>query len=203
MEQIEKHNDTKPKEPHPAPGRPGSRPLWNTGHKTAVGTSLSNRSRVWFTIAHGYINEIYFPDVDKANTRFVRLLVSDGGTFLSDEDGDADHEVRGMHPGVPAFRVATRCKHGKYCIEKEIIADPDRDCVVMQLRFEAAPDAGNLHLYVFADPHLKDEGEDNDAWVGACKGIPMLFAQRRDRAMAIACSQPFKHLSCGYMGVFT
>jgi glucoamylase len=41
----------------------------------------------------------------------------------------------------------------------------------------------------------------NDAWTGAWKGVPMLFARRGGTALALACSTPFRAMSCGYVGV--
>ncbi|HEX7360078.1 MAG TPA: hypothetical protein VF283_06280 [Bryobacteraceae bacterium] len=83
---IERHAKTRMKEQTPAPGKPGSAPRWTTGAKTAVGTAVSQQSRIWFTIAHGIVNEIYFPTIDQANLRAARFLVADGRGFFSDEE---------------------------------------------------------------------------------------------------------------------
>jgi glucoamylase len=196
---IEKHDDTKLQERKPAPGRPGNKPTWNTGHKTAVGTSISSRSRIWFTIAHGYLNEIYFPDVDRANTRCIRFLVSDGSNFLSDEAPDTENEVGAIEPGIPAFKIRIRDKQNRFIIDKEIITDPHCDALIMRVRFK--PSSPDLRLYVFVNPHMGDEGEDNNGWVGQYKGTRMLFAERGGLGLALACSAPFKQMSAGYMGV--
>ena len=42
-----------------APGGPGIPPRWTTSAKTGLGTSLSPLSRVWFTLSHGVLNEVY------------------------------------------------------------------------------------------------------------------------------------------------
>jgi glucoamylase len=42
-------------------GRPGLSPAWSRASKQGVGTSLSDRSRVWFTIAGGVVTEVYYP----------------------------------------------------------------------------------------------------------------------------------------------
>lgn len=198
---IEKHANTKAQHRSPAPGRPGITPSWNTGAKTAVGTALNRHSRIWFTIAHGYLNEIYFPDIDRANTRFIRFLVSGDRQFFSDEATDTGYSVRPAHPGVPAYYISTQCNQNRYRMEKEIITDPDRDAVLMRLHFEPLASAKDLRVFVFANPHVGDEGEDNSGWTGEYKGIPMLFAERGGVAFAIACSSPFKDMSCGFMGV--
>jgi glucoamylase len=43
----------------PAPGRPGLEPRWTSSAKSGVGTAVDSGSRVWFTISHGIVNEVY------------------------------------------------------------------------------------------------------------------------------------------------
>lgn len=198
---IEKRDETKPKQRSPAPGRPGRKPSWETGAKTAVGTSVTTESRIWFTVARGYLNEIYFPDVDLANTRFVRFLVSSDDGFFSDEAGGTEYSIRAAEAGIPVYHVSSQCKQRRYSLEKEIITDPDRDALLIKVNFQPAHPSKDLRLYVFANPHVEDEGEDNSGWAGEYKGIGMLFAQRGGLSFAIACSTPFKNMSCGFIGV--
>src|SRR4051812_37386646 len=61
-----------------APGWPGIPPRWTSSVKNGVGTAMSASSKVWFTISHGILDEIYFPRVDSACTRDLGLLVTDG-----------------------------------------------------------------------------------------------------------------------------
>jgi glucoamylase len=68
--------------PSDAPGWPGISPRWTSSAKTALGTSLSQSSRVWFTLSHGILNEVYYPRVDQACLRDLGLLVTDGRGFL-------------------------------------------------------------------------------------------------------------------------
>lgn len=197
---LEKHNNTRLKNSKPARGRPGEKPIWSSGAKTAVGTALSLDSRIWFTIGSGIVNEIYFPDIDCANTRGLKFLVADGKKFFSDEEHDATHKVRWLEPGVPAVVAESVCKKSRYRLQKEILTDPDRDVLLLSVRFQPAHGEDDLHLYVFSNPHLGDQGAGNDAWAGDYKGVPMLFAARDGLSLAIACSQNFKALSCGYLG---
>ena len=55
--------------PRPATGGPGTEPRWTSSAKSGVGTALDSRSRIWFTISHGIVDEVYYPRVDQANTR--------------------------------------------------------------------------------------------------------------------------------------
>ncbi len=198
---IERESITRPSGNSNAPGHPGAKPRWSSGAKTAVGTAASQESRVWFTISKGTLNELYFPSIDQANTRSLRFLVADGEQFFSDEENDADHSVRPIHPEVPAFHIATRCKKHFYAIEKQVIADPNRDALLLKVHFQPDPQHGNLRLYVFMDAHLGDCGEHNHAWTREYKGVPMLFARREQTSLAMASTAPFKTMSCGFVGV--
>jgi glucoamylase len=195
---IEKHGTTRPKDVRKAHGKPGDKPTWSSGAKTLVGTAASARSRIWYTVGNGTLNEVYFPDVDQANTRSVRFLVTDGKTFFSDEEWDAEHTVAWMAPGVPGCHIESRCKAGRYTIVKDIITDPVRDTLMMRVNFTTAEPA--LKLYLFTEPQMGDRGANNNAWVGKYKSIVMLLAQRDRTCLAIASQPPFLETSCGYMG---
>jgi glucoamylase len=43
---------------------PGSQAGWTSSARTGVGTALSNRSNVWFTLSHGTFDEIYMADLN-------------------------------------------------------------------------------------------------------------------------------------------
>ena len=51
-----------------APGWPGLAPRWTSSAKSGVGAAINRNSRVWFTLSHGILDEIYFPRVDTACT---------------------------------------------------------------------------------------------------------------------------------------
>ena len=195
---IEQHATTKLSRNTPAPGRPGDPPRWTTGAKVAVGTAISQQSRIWFTISGGILNEIYFPSIDQANTRTLRFVVADGANFVSDEESDAQHAVKQIASGVPAYRISSTSRLGRYQIQKEIVPDPDRDVLLVRVQWEAK--SSNLRIYALLDPHIGDSGADNDAWVGVYKGISMLFARREETALALACDTGFEAMSCGYIG---
>lgn len=67
------------------PGAPGIAPRWTSSAKSAVGTSITADSRVWFTISHGILNEIYAPRLDMACIRDFGFLVTGKGIFLRRE----------------------------------------------------------------------------------------------------------------------
>lgn len=195
---VEEHASTKITPSSPAPGGPGADPRWAKANKDAVGTATSAHSRIWFTIVDGALSEVFFPAIDLANTRSVRFLVTDGREFFSD-GAEQRHTVRAVEPFAPHYRIRTQEKDGRYCLEKEVVPDPSRDAILMRVHFEAKDK--NLRLFLFAVPNIGDLGEDNDAWVGEYKSVPMLFAQRGELALAVGCSTPWKKAGAGFIGV--
>ena len=186
---------------HSAPGGPGIPARWTSSAKTGVGTALSNKSRVWFTLSHGIFNEIYYPRIDQACIRDMGLIVTDGAEFFSEEKRDAVHEVRWLASGVPAFRLVNTCRDGRYRIEKQILTDPHRDTVLQRTQFVAQQGTlSDYHLYVLLAPHLGNHGAGNTAWIDEFEGTPLLFAQREGNALALACSAPWLKCSVGYVG---
>ena len=185
-----------------APGWPGIPARWTSSAKSGVGTSVSRDSRVWFTLSHGILNEIYYPRVDHACTRDLGFIVTDGHTYFSEEKRDAQSHTTQAAPGIPAYRIHNTDADGRYRIEKEILTDPWRDVVLQRVRF--VPLEGTLadfHLYVLLAPHLANAGAGNTGWTGDYKGTPMLFAAREHYALALACSAPWLARSVGFVGV--
>ena len=184
-----------------APGAPGIPPRWTSSAKSGVGTAIDAQSRVWFTLSHGIVNEVYFPRLDQANTRDFGLIVTDRKDFFSEEKRDATSRVAPLAQGVPGYRVTSDCMRGRYRIVKTILTDTQRDVLLQAVYFQ--PLRGEMADYsVFAllAPHIDNCGSGNSAWIGEWKGMSMLFAQRNGTALALACSVPFRALSCGYVG---
>ena len=182
-------------------GAPGMPPLWTSSAKTGVGTALSDKSRVWFTLSHGIFNEIYSPRIDKACIRDMEFIITDGVNFFSEEKADTVSKVEYLAEGVPAFRVENTCREGRYRVEKEIVTDPQRDTVLQQVRFIAQQgELSDYCLYVLLAPHLGNQGNGNTAWIGEFENTPLLFAQREGNCLALACSAPWGKQSVGYVG---
>jgi hypothetical protein len=73
-----------------APGWPGIPARWTSSAKTGIGTAVSRDSRVWFTLSHGIINEVYYPRIDQACTRDLGFIVTDGQSYFSGRSGMPD-----------------------------------------------------------------------------------------------------------------
>jgi glucoamylase len=185
-----------------APGWPGIAPRWTSSAKTGIGTALNLHSRVWFTLSHGILNEIYFPRVDQACTRDFGLLVTDGREFFSEEKRHCTFTNVPVEPGVPVYELTNTHNQGRYRIEKEVLTDPWRNVVLQKIRFVPLQgDLGDYRLYALLASHLSNFGYGNTGWLGDYKGKPMLFAQRDSAALALGCSAPMPKRSVGFAGV--
>jgi len=184
-----------------APDGPGGTARWTSSAKSGLGTSTDAQSQLWFTLSHGIVNEVYYPRLDQANIRDLGLIVTDGKNFFSEEKRHATTTVKTLAPGVPAYETMNACNEGRYRIHKTILTDPRRPCLIQRVRFEALVGAiKDYQLFALLSPHLANHGAGNDGWLGDHKGWPMLFAQRGDTALALACSLPWRAASCGYVG---
>ena len=184
-----------------APGWPGIPARWTSSAKSGVGTALSGGSRVWFTLSHGILNEIYYPRVDSACTRDFGLIVTDGAGYFSEEKRHTRADVALLAPGVPAFHLTNTALDGRYRIEKDVLSDPASDVVLQRVRFTPlAGAAGDYRVFALLAPHLGNRGDGNTAWVGDYKGVPVLYAERDRHALALACSAPWIARSVGFVG---
>ncbi len=162
-------------------------------------------SRVWFTVGHGILNEVYWPRVDRPQIRDLGFIVADGAGFWSEVKRDAESEVGFVEPGVPA--VVAIHRHPTYQLTLRICADDHADVVRIEATLEdrrpAADSARVLHplrLYALLAPHLGFSGTRNWAWTGSYKGRPMLFAEDEPYALALASEPPPVRQSVGFVG---
>lgn len=184
-----------------APGAPGIPARWASSAKSGIGKAMRATSDVSFTISHGILNEIYYPWEDEAAIRDSELLVTNGQDFFSEEKRNTTHIVKTASPGVPAYLLINICSEKRYRIDKEVITDPIRNTVLQRIRFRALKGTlKDYRLYAITAPHLDNAGGGNTAWVENSKGVPMLFARRKHRVMAMACSIPWKKRSVGFVG---
>ncbi len=182
-------------------GHPGIPPAWTRSTKEGVGTAYNTASRIWFTLSHGILNEVYYPTVDSPQIRDLQYLVTDGKSFFHEEKRDLSTELEYIDLHAPAFRITNRDPEGRYQIIKEIIADPHLSCVLVQTRLEGDSDfLKKLRLYVLLAPHLESRGWGNNAAKAEVSGRTILVAFRNDIYLALGATVPFKKTSCGYVG---
>ncbi len=184
-----------------APGWPGIEPRWTSSAKSGIGTALNLHSRVWFTLSHGILNEVYFPRVDQACTRDLGLIITNGTNYFSEEKRHCKFENLPLEPGVPVYELTNTEYQQRYRIEKEIFTDPYRNVVLQKIKF--IPLQGKLsdyRLYALLAPHLANAGMGNTGWTGDYKGVPMMFAEHGGYALAFACSVAWRKMSVGFVG---
>ena len=159
-----------------APGWPGIPPRWTSSAKSGVGTALSPVSRVWFTLSHGILDEIYYPRVDQACTRDFGLIVTGDDGFFAEEKRDCTFEIAGLEDGVPAFKLVNTHTGGRFRIFKDVLTDQRADVVIQRVRLEVL-NGPPLRLFALLAPHLVNGGAHNTAWIGEYKGHRMLLAE--------------------------
>ena len=182
-------------------GRPGLAPKWTSSSKQGVGTAYSASSRVWFTISHGILNEVYYPTIDRPQVRDMQFLVSDGETFFHEERRHLNHEIEYLERDTLGYRVISSDPEGRYRIVKEIIADPHQPCVLLRACLEGEESwLRRLKFYVLLAPHLEVGGWGNSARRLTAGSQTVLLAWKNRTFLALGASVGFDRTSCGYVG---
>ena len=181
-------------------GAPGLESSWTHADKDGVGTAYSVGSRLWFTIWHGILTEVYYPTVDRPQLRDLEFLFSDGEGLFLEEKRDLDYKVERMSPSQ-GFKITAHDREDRFSYTKEIIAEPERPCVLIHTRIAGQNQfLKKLKTYVLCAPHLEVGGEGNNAFVVEVSGRDLLVAEKDNRWLVIGASCGFSKLSCGYVG---
>ena len=188
--------------PNTAFGAPGIEPRWTASTKEGIGTAYHTSSRVWFTLSHGIIDEIYYPLVDAPNTRDLQFLITDGETFCHEERRDLEHKIEYPEEGCLLYRLTNSEPTGRYRIIKEILSDPHSSVVLIHTRLEIFDETlrGKLRLYALLAPHLKGMGQNNSGWHCDMAGRKLFHVERENINLSFCCSPDFLRRSVGYVG---
>lgn len=182
-------------------GRPGIPPKWTSSSKEGVGTAYSSSSRVWFTISHGVLNEIYYPTIDHPQIRDIELLITDGETFLHEEKRDLQSEIACIEDDVLGYRVISSNPTAPYRITKEIISDPHQPSVLIHVFLDGDDEClRRLQVYALIAPHLQMGGWGNSARRLSVAGKNILVAWKGQTYLAFGSNLGFSRTSCGYVG---
>src|SRR5579875_612081 len=148
----------------PAFGSPGLEPRWTSSRKDTVSTAYAASSRVWFTLSHGTLNEIYYPTIDRPQTRDMELLFSDGESFVHEEKRDFEYDFHYIDNDALAVRVVASDLNGRYTVTKEFISDPHHPVVLMNVKVSGDEEIlSRLKCYALLAPHLDGGGAGNSA----------------------------------------
>jgi glucoamylase len=190
---------------------------FDLARKDCLGTARNTTSKVWYTVANGVLSDVYYPTVDNTNVETLQYVVTDGSTFTDLQTRDMTYTAEPIRDaGGMACKVTATAKSGKYRIETEYITDPDRNSVLMRVRFR--PQQTGLRLYVRIDPTVNGNGGGgagnggaDSATIDGSTGHPVLVssdpvivtnAANRDYAqpVSMALDGTFTEASSGFAG---
>src|SRR5581483_2167241 len=136
-------------------GAPGAEARWTNADKHGIGTAFASGSRVWFTIRHGTLTEVYYPTVDRPQLRDLELLFTNGGGLFLEEKRDFDCRAERIEASQ-GYRISSNDHEKRFSFKKEIITDPRRPCVLLHTKLEGDDQfLRTLKTYVLCAPHLE------------------------------------------------
>ena len=195
---------------------PGTESYFDLARKDCVGTARNTTSKVWFTVADGVLSDTYWPTIDATNVNTLQYLVTGvrgAKSFIDLQTRDMTYKILPDPTGMSCTVVARSATHG-YRIATTYIADPVRDAVLMQTRFQGP--RGD-RLYVRLDPLAGGTGGGGSQNAGGNSAeivgnnVPVAFntnrttnAVNRNYAvrtyMALESYDGFSSASAGYAG---
>ncbi|WP_243094694.1 glycoside hydrolase family 15 protein [Thermus thalpophilus] len=166
-------------------GKPGLPPTWSSSAKDWVGTALG-RSRLWYTLGRGILNEVYWPATGMPQIRDLGFLVAGDGFWVEVKRANRYRLLaEPLRPEVGVVHEGERHR-----LELRFLPDPERDVLLIAYHLEGA----GLKLYPLLAPHLGGTGYGNTA--GVAEGA--LLAAKAGNALALV--GPFQRGSAGYVG---
>src|SRR5512142_2446061 len=183
-------------------GAPGIEPRWTSSAKEGLGTAYHTSCRLWFTLSHGIVNEVYYPHVDQPNTRDFQFLISDGETFCHEEKRDLDHRIECPERNCLFYRLTNTDRRRRYRLVKHVLTDPHRSVLLVHTKLDVLDESlrTRLHLYALLAPHIARYGAGNSGWCSDVGGLKLLCAKRGGVHLVMGCSTGFSRRSIGYVG---
>src|ERR1700678_1618978 len=183
-------------------GAPGIEPRWTSSAKEGFGTAYHIGCRLWFTLSHGIVNEIYYPFVDQPNTRDFQFLISDGESFCHEEKIDLDHQIEYPERACLFYRLTNSEPAGRYRLIKHVCTDPHRSVLLVHTKLEILDDSlrDKLRPYPPPAPHNDPAGAGNSGRCVEINNSPLLHASRPAFHLIMGCTTHFVKRSVGYVG---
>jgi len=183
-------------------GAPGMAPRWTSSRKDAVGTAYAASSRVWFTMSHGILNEIYYPTIDRPQVRDMEFLFTDGETFFHEEKRHLQHEFEYIDNDALGVRMVERDPMGRYALTKEVVCDPHHPIVLQRIKITGEEDVlRRMKVYALMAPHIEVGGANNNGRGVEVAGMNALLCWKRQISLAMGADCGFTRVSCGYVGM--
>jgi glucoamylase len=152
-------------------------------------------------MSHGILNEIYYPTIDRPQTRDMELLFTDGETFCHEEKRSFEYDFQYIDSDALAVRVSATDPAGRYKVTKEFITNPHHPVVLMNVKIEGDEAAiSGLKCYALLAPHLNGGGAGNSARSIDVAGQRCLLAWKGNTSLAFGADCGFTRSSCGYVG---
>ncbi len=183
-----------------APGRPGISPTWTSSAKDMIGMALGH-SRLWFTVGYGIVNEVYFPRIDVPQIRDLGFIIADDKGFWVEVKRNFDYVITTPGPGIPAVQIVHR--HERFEFTLRIVADPDRDALLIECNLTGDAD---LKIYALLAPHVGGNGTVNSAEIFPDRDRRTLCASQGPFTLALAAADAvtqrgaWLRTSAGYVG---
>ena len=143
------------------------------------------------TVADGSLSDVFYPSLERPALHELRFLVAAAGSPPIDDGHEAQHEVRPVLAGVPAFEVQS--SHREYRLTKTFLPGDDLDAVLVTGTFE--PEMPDLRLFVQVTPHLDPGGDGNH---GQVRGSTPPVLEGMAGTVHFAVVGPFQEASAGY-----
>lgn len=176
-----------------APGAPGGDARWTSAGKQAVGTSNTLESKIWFTLQGGALTEVFWPTADIPNVQVLEFVVVDPSRHqVETERESATHEIQLLNHHSLSFRQINTATKGGWKITKTYTTDPQRNTVLIDVKFETSN--SRLALYVYFDPSLNNSGMHDTGWTEG----NALLATEANKSSALIVSGGFSELTSGF-----
>ena len=131
-------------------GKPGVAPTWTSSAKDLVLTALG-RGRIWATLGHGILNEVYWPVTGQPQVRDLGFVVA-GESWWAELKRVNSYKLSQPEPYIPLPKALHQ--GDKYRLTLEFLADPGRDALLISFQLEG----DGLRLYPLLAPHLGVSG---------------------------------------------
>jgi glucoamylase len=160
-----------------APNGPGMKGIWDRPDKQAF--LATEKQNLWATVADGILTEVYYPTIDRAQTRDTQILILIGNVLL-EERKDFTSVVH-RFPHTLAYHVTSVNQAFQVKIEKDIILDPARPVIVENYAISfLGPTQGKI--YVLHNPAADNTAGGDAAFVKTSLTAPgEILAYQSDR----------------------
>ncbi|MGB9694949.1 MAG: glycoside hydrolase family 15 protein [Caldisericaceae bacterium] len=143
---------------------------WEKGLKDGIGTALTSKSLVYFTIGNGILTETYYPSPDTIALHSLRFFIND-----AIDESTLPYDVSIENLNAPLYKVRTL--FGSIAIEKEFFADNDSSNLRIHYDF-GEPLSGTFKIFPIID-NAKVESRESEFFIfGKDKVIAFSFDKK-------------------------